>query len=54
MMLMVVWNQHEFHLMNVLPKGNKFDAGHYISHIPSYRPYPKFLLLINMTQGDIL
>jgi hypothetical protein len=52
MMLTVVWNRHGFHLIDVLPKGSKFNAGHYISHIIS--PFPKFLLLIKMTQGDIL
>jgi hypothetical protein len=42
MMLTVVWNPHGFHLIDVLPKGSKFHAGHYISHIPSDSPNPKF------------
>jgi hypothetical protein len=41
-----------FHLIDVLPKDSKFNAGHYIFHILS--PLPKFLLLIKMSKGDIL
>jgi hypothetical protein len=39
-------------LFYVLPKGSKSYAGHCISHILS--PFPKFLLLIKMTRGEIL
>jgi hypothetical protein len=52
MILIVVGNSHKFHSIDVLPKGGKFDAEHYISDI--YNPYPEFLLLLKMTQGDIL
>jgi hypothetical protein len=45
---------HGFHLIDVLPKGSKFHAGYYISHISSYRRSRKFLLVIKMTEGDIL
>jgi hypothetical protein len=49
MILTVVWNPHGFHLIDVLPKGSKFDAGHYISLILSafpeilapYQDYPR-------------
>jgi hypothetical protein len=40
-MLTVVWSPHGFHLIDVLPKGSKFLAGHYISHIIS--PLPEIL-----------
>jgi hypothetical protein len=43
MMLTVVWNPHGFHLIDVLPKGGKFDAGHDISGILS--PLPGILAL---------
>jgi hypothetical protein len=43
MMLTVVWNTHGFHLIDVLPKSSKFNAGHYISHILS--PLPEILAL---------
>jgi hypothetical protein len=33
MMLTIVWNLHGFHMIDVLPKGSKFNAGYYISHI---------------------
>jgi hypothetical protein len=42
-MLTVVWNPHEFHLIDVLPNGSKFNAGHYISRIPS--SFPEILAL---------
>jgi hypothetical protein len=35
MMLTVFWNPPEFHLIDILPKGTKSNAGHYISHIVS-------------------
>jgi hypothetical protein len=38
MMVTVVWNPYEVHLIHVLPKGWKFDAGHDISPIPSPLP----------------
>jgi hypothetical protein len=34
-MLTVVWNPCRFHLIDVIPKGSKFNAGHYISRILS-------------------
>jgi hypothetical protein len=33
MMPTVVWNSDGFHLIDVLPKGSKLNAGHDISHI---------------------
>jgi hypothetical protein len=49
MTLTVVWNEQGFHLMNDLPKGRKFKAGHHISHFLSplpqtlapYQDYPR-------------
>jgi hypothetical protein len=41
MMLTVVWNPRGFQLIDVLPNGSKFNAGHYISHILS--PLPEIL-----------
>jgi histone-lysine N-methyltransferase SETMAR len=38
MMLTIVWNPHGFHLIDVLPKGSKISAGHYISHVRSRLP----------------
>jgi histone-lysine N-methyltransferase SETMAR len=32
-MLTIVWNQHGFHLIKVLEKGRKFNAGYYIAEI---------------------
>jgi hypothetical protein len=52
MMLTVVWDPHGFHLIDVLPKGSKFNAGHYISHILSL--LREILLLIKMTESDML
>jgi hypothetical protein len=43
MMLTVVWHSHGFHLIDMLPKGSKFDPGHYISRIVS--PLPQILAL---------
>jgi hypothetical protein len=54
MMLIVIWNSHGFRLIGIRPKGSKLIAGHHISYISSYRPYPQFLLRIKMTQADIL
>jgi hypothetical protein len=44
MMLTVAWNSDGFHMIDVLPKHNKSNTGHYISHILSplldiFRPY---------------
>ena len=33
LMVTVVWNPHGFHIIDVLPKGTKFNAEYYISHI---------------------
>jgi hypothetical protein len=52
MILTIVWNPHGFLLIDVIPQGSKFNARHYLSRILS--PLPKFLLLIKMTQGEIL
>jgi hypothetical protein len=38
MMLTVVWNPQRFHMINVLPKDSKFNAGHYISRVLSPLP----------------
>jgi hypothetical protein len=38
MTLTIVWNPHGFHLIDVRPNGNKFHAGHYLSHIQSAFP----------------
>jgi hypothetical protein len=43
MMLIVVWNPHGFHLIDVLPKRSKFNAGHSTTHIIS--PLPEILTL---------
>jgi transposase len=32
-MLTIVWNPRGFHLIKVLAKGRKFNAGHYIAEI---------------------
>jgi hypothetical protein len=34
-MILAVWNPWGFHLIDVLPKGSKFDLRHYISYILS-------------------
>jgi histone-lysine N-methyltransferase SETMAR len=34
-MLTIVWNPRQFHLINVLPKGCKFNSSHYITEILS-------------------
>jgi hypothetical protein len=52
-MLRVVWNLHGFHLINVSSQRvANFTLG--IISVTCDRPYPKFLLLVKMTQGDIL
>jgi hypothetical protein len=33
MMVTIVWNPHGFHLVDGLPKGQKFNAGYYIDNI---------------------
>jgi histone-lysine N-methyltransferase SETMAR len=33
LMLTIAWNPNGFHLIDVLPKGFKFNASYYISHI---------------------
>jgi hypothetical protein len=38
MMLMVIWKPRRFHVIDIRPKGRKFQAGYYISHIPSPLP----------------
>jgi hypothetical protein len=43
-MLTIVWNRHGFLLIDVFPKGSKFDARHSISHILS--PLPEILALV--------
>jgi hypothetical protein len=35
LMLTIVWNPQEFHLVNVLPKECKFNAGYYITELLS-------------------
>jgi hypothetical protein len=32
-MLTIVWNPGGFHLVNILPKGFKFNASYYVTHI---------------------
>jgi histone-lysine N-methyltransferase SETMAR len=33
MMVSIVWNPHDFHLVDGLPKGQKFNASYYIDNI---------------------
>jgi histone-lysine N-methyltransferase SETMAR len=33
-MLTIVWNPGDFHLVNILPKGFKFNASYYVIRIP--------------------
>jgi transposase len=33
LMLTIVWNPHGFHIIDILPKGAKFNSDYYISHI---------------------
>jgi histone-lysine N-methyltransferase SETMAR len=33
MMVTIVWNSHSFHLVDELPKGQKFNASYYIDNI---------------------
>jgi hypothetical protein len=32
-MLTIVWNPHGFHVIDIFPKGCKFNSNYYISHI---------------------
>jgi hypothetical protein len=32
-MITIVWNPHGFHLVDALPKGQKFNASYYINTI---------------------
>jgi hypothetical protein len=34
-MLTIIWNPQGFHLMNVLPKGQKFNADYEITYLVS-------------------
>jgi hypothetical protein len=43
-----------FHWIDVLPKQRAANLALGMISRTSYRPYPKFLLLIKLTQGDVL